>query len=494
MNLESIHYSGITSKLNWSIFKLEGNDVLSFLQGQSTNNINLVGENQAQLNCLINIKGKIDAYFIFIQKDGYYLVTPPEFEVDLLQRLEKFIIMEDVIITKINKPISVSIYERCEGIALNLFGADCFLHFEDAPDNQVQLFSYLELLGFPTLDKKALQETMITDTAFINEIVDFKKGCFLGQEIVAKIHQRRGASYFPVLLEGEKPLKDEFKVNNRKGGQYFKTIIFENKNYQLVTLYRDFRVQDKILDIENTKYKVHLFPFLKTKRDERAKELYYKAIDEFKNDNEERAKEILYQVIEIDSSFSDAYESLGVIYGRHEQFDKAVELMQELLKIEPNSVMAHTNLSLFYMKQGKIEEAEEEKSKATVATFHQLGEQAKTKREIEEQKKKEEAEIAKREGMFRQVLEIDEEDTLANYGLGDIALSRGNFEEATKYLEKVLKNDEKYSVAYLALGKAYQKLKNKDKAREIFSKGIEIAAAKGDFMPANQMQSLLNQL
>ena len=96
--------------------------------------------------------------------------------------------------------------------------------------------------------------------------------------------------------------------------------------------------------------------------------------------------------------------------------------------------------------------------------------------------------------MFKQVLEIDLEDTLANYGMGSIEVERKNWKEAQDYLEKVIQVDSLYSVAYLALGKAYQGLGLKDQARQTWQKGIEIAARKGDLMPANQMQLELSNL
>ena len=90
--------------------------------------------------------------------------------------------------------------------------------------------------------------------------------------------------------------------------------------------------------------------------------------------------------------------------------------------------------------------------------------------------------------MFKQVLEIDEEDTLANFGLGSILVEKKQWSLAVPFLEKVLQVDPHYSVAYLALGKAYKGIGEIDKACNIWKEGILVAAKKGDLMPANQMQ------
>jgi tetratricopeptide (TPR) repeat protein len=94
--------------------------------------------------------------------------------------------------------------------------------------------------------------------------------------------------------------------------------------------------------------------------------------------------------------------------------------------------------------------------------------------------------------MFIKVLEIDPDDTLANYGLGSIAVEKGEWESARSYLEKVLEHDPKYSVAYLALGKALKGLGLYEEAKSILTEGIKVSAGKGDLMPANQMQQELN--
>jgi tetratricopeptide (TPR) repeat protein len=54
--------------------------------------------------------------------------------------------------------------------------------------------------------------------------------------------------------------------------------------------------------------------------------------------------------------------------GRIERFEEAITWMDKLLSVNPQSVMAHTNKSLFLMKLGKIEEAEGWLQKAKAAS------------------------------------------------------------------------------------------------------------------------------
>jgi tetratricopeptide (TPR) repeat protein len=198
--------------------------------------------------------------------------------------------------------------------------------------------------------------------------------------------------------------------------------------------------------------------------------------------------------LSFDSSLADAYESLGVMLGREEKFQEAIEWMDKLLIVNPQSVMAHTNKSLYLMRLGKIEEAEAEKSLATVKSFAVFGQEAKVKKQLAEELKKKEEEVLRREKMFLQVLEIDEEDTIALYGMSDIFFQRKDFQSAINNLEKVIAVDPKYSTAYLLLGKAYEAKGDVEKARSVYQAGIVLASKRGDMMPANEMQSRLNQL
>ena len=213
-----------------------------------------------------------------------------------------------------------------------------------------------------------------------------------------------------------------------------------------------------------------------------------------KNQKDEDALLRLKEAIIYDPRFSDAYEMLGVILGRHEKYDEAIRYMDKLEEISPDSIMAHTNKSLFYMKQGKIELAEDEKAKATVKNFERLGRESKEKRNLEKEKADAEKQMKERESMFLEVLSIDESDAFANYGLGEINYKKGTLKEAKEYSLKTISLDEKYSNAYLLLGKIHFDLKELTEASKILEKGIEVATQKGEIASANQMQSILNSI
>ncbi|MEX0797995.1 MAG: tetratricopeptide repeat protein, partial [Bacteriovoracaceae bacterium] len=108
--------------------------------------------------------------------------------------------------------------------------------------------------------------------------------------------------------------------------------------------------------------------------------------------------------------------------------------------------------------------------------------------------KRQQDEIEKRESMFRQVLEIDPEDTLANYGLGEIEYLKENYAKSIAHLQTAISSQKNYSVAWLQLAKSFIALRREEEAKATLQEGIAIAGKNGDLMPANEMQRLLSEL
>lgn len=508
-DLSSIRFNSTQIELSdWSLIEVTGTDRETFFQGQVTNDLSAIGILEAQVTARLNRTGKLQSFFIIAKLEEKLLILcQNELVENIIQDFSKFIIMDDVELKKLDEKVFIHFNPFLTGddsylFKVNFFGINAAvstavksnLPFTDVKELEVIRF----LNGFPLWNKDINDSQFINDT-FLNEIgISYKKGCFLGQETVAKIENNRGAAYFPVLLQlskDENVSQAEFFIEDKKAGK----INYQEDQYLQANLFRDFRIEGKKLSItiENKMLDVtvHYLPFYKNQnRIDVASELYHLGVDEFQKNNIEMAMEYMKRAIDFNPEYSDAFESIGVILGRKEQYQEAIDWMDKLLLVKPSSVLAHTNKSLFLMKMGKIEEAEAEKGLATVKSFSMYGEEAKLKKAIEAEKKKKEEDIFRREKMFQQVLEIDEDDTVALFGMGDVAFYRENFKEAVNYLEKVVSLDEKYSAAYLLLGKSLEASGNLERAMQVYKKGIDVASKRGDMMPANDMQSRLNQL
>lgn len=102
---------------------------------------------------------------------------------------------------------------------------------------------------------------------------------------------------------------------------------------------------------------------------EDALEIFARAQETNQGEAYDQAIELLRQALKENPKNEDAYESLGVILAKQGKITDAIKVMHQLEMINPNSIMAQTNLSIFYMKLGDKETAEEHKAKGTILQF-----------------------------------------------------------------------------------------------------------------------------
>jgi Flp pilus assembly protein TadD len=219
--------------------------------------------------------------------------------------------------------------------------------------------------------------------------------------------------------------------------------------------------------------------------------LHDRAIRSFSKHQDEQATALLEEALRLDPTYRDAYEALGVILGRSERYHEAIDLFKRLEEIAPNEPMVHTNLSLFYMRLGDKDAAEKEKTKATVKQFGKFADEAAAKRQADEERQVRMAEARRKQTMFLEVLEIDPEDPIALFGLGNVHLTLEAPAEAAPYLEKALSAQRDNSPVYLTYGKVLEQLGRREEAIEIYRQGMAVASKKGDLMPLKEMEHRL---
>jgi folate-binding protein YgfZ len=491
-----------------SSFILTGDDAEKFLQTQSTFDVLGLKDNEFHLISFLDPQGRVETYgWLTKANKVFHFFVPTPLVVRSLDRLNKFLVSEDVTISgpeekkiyfALGPDLNVSEFTEWRGIIFDEKASLSFSRKNEVPlVQESDVEKWRALTGWPSFDGSDFSNEIINNLRLFDLSVSQSKGCYPGQETVSKIHTRRGAAYAPVLLESDVPVPSgELTKFEKKIGTSSGTHEWNGKFYSAVSLLRDFRVEKMKINFtiggKEFEALVRYYPLLSGNNRDKALEIFYSASDDFKVSHLLEAEEKFRLAIKLDPSFGDAYEALGVMLGRQERFQEAIDIMKKLAEVDSSSVLAHTNMSLYLMKMGRIEEAEEQKSLATVKSFQSFGREAQDKEQKKILEEKKRAEWAQRESMFIQVLDIDPEDTLANYGLGSIAVEKGEWEKARAHLERVLAADPKYSVAYLALGKALKGLGQLEKAQTIWREGIKVAAAKGDLMPANQMQQELS--
>ena len=212
-----------------TLIKVYGGDATSFLQGQLTNDIRLIDESHSQLSAYCNPKGRILTVFRILMQGEHYLLQLPIPLLDvILSRLRMYVLRADVKLVSVDEdlqrigiagPDAAAIIDRQLGIvptALTACVAQGDLTVMRLPGIQprfeiittlatakrlwdelghdcrpvgTSVWAWLDIMtGLPNVYRE-------TSEAFIPQMVNleilggvsFGKGCYTGQEIVARM-------------------------------------------------------------------------------------------------------------------------------------------------------------------------------------------------------------------------------------------------------------------------------------------------------------------
>lgn len=229
-----------------------------------------------------------------------------------------------------------------------------------------------------------------------------------------------------------------------------------------------------------------------------ASRLYHEAVTLSQSKNFEQSITKLEAAIQLNPNFPDALEVLGILYSKANRLDNAIDMMKRLTRVAPNHVMAHTNLSRFYVQKGMILEAEQEQAEARRLSWKaELKEQklaGAVSKSPEEEAREQIKDIETRIERYKKVIEFDPKDVLGYFSLGSTYLDAKRLEEAQAAFEKAIQTDPQHSPSYFSLGLALESLGRKKEAVQVYHKGIPVAESKGDMIPLKKMQARLDML
>ena len=292
--------------------------------------------------------------------------------------------MDEVELNLSSEPVGIS-FEREQLIqnnfVFNFLGHPCAILVGDNSDlPKLDLTKLVKDFGLPDYARIKESNLLINQTVLVDESVSDTKGCYVGQETVKKIEANRGAGKKDLLLEISTEISLSQDSEIRINDDTYKVIdnwLSDSTTYLVIESKRGLRVNNKLLDVtvngKSCKAKVKTFPIEKGNIKNLARTFFEESISLFTQDNDEEALRLISTAAKINPFDPEIIEAYGALEGRLGNHLKAIELMDHLEKIDPNSVMAHTNKSLYFMKIGEIEKAEDEKSKATVKSFQKHG-------------------------------------------------------------------------------------------------------------------------
>ena len=226
-----VHSGNIICDLShYGLIAAYGDDAETFLQGQFTNDISHVDLTHSQLSSFCSPKGRMLANFrVFKRDETWYLSLPYELLEATLSRLRMFVMRSKVTLEDADdalvrfglngpqaagqlKAITGSIPEEIDAVTqrkdttiIRVAGIEPRFEIYGLLDGMTQLWQSLDVDAAPVganiwelLNIQAGIPVIVAQTteAFVPQManmelingVDFKKGCYTGQEIVARMH------------------------------------------------------------------------------------------------------------------------------------------------------------------------------------------------------------------------------------------------------------------------------------------------------------------
>ena len=181
-----------------SLLKVSGSDAESFLQAQLSNNINEIDSSSIQLNAYCQHQGKMLALFWVMRSNDDFLLS---FPLDLLEviksRLQMFVIMSDVTIDDVSDDyLQIGVIDESHSSSYTINDKLSLIIANPSELSKFKVASN-DFWDKACIDSSLPEIYLLTSEKFvpqllnldINEIgVNFSKGCFPGQEVVARLH------------------------------------------------------------------------------------------------------------------------------------------------------------------------------------------------------------------------------------------------------------------------------------------------------------------
>ena len=256
---------------HFSTVVVAGGDAAEVMQGQFTNDVNKVDQEHSQISAFCNNKGRMLANFrLFQSQQNYFLSIRSDLVKDSIEHLQKYVLRAQVAIQDISEQLihigisgnnaekllsqsidkldtSVdSVSQNDDYIAIRVAGEvpryEIFCSLENAKalweslsdKTSVTNSTYWDYLnirtGLPFIDSDTREEFVpqMANMELING-VSFEKGCYTGQEIVARTHylgkQKRRTYRIKIISDTPPKAGDQLATDTSTENQYTGTLI-----------------------------------------------------------------------------------------------------------------------------------------------------------------------------------------------------------------------------------------------------------------------------
>lgn len=216
---------------HFTVIAINGANATTFLQGQLTCDVHKITETHGSLGACCDPKGRIIAnFYIFRQKENYYFLLPKSMISFTLNHLKKYAVFSKVKLaviddftTTIKPPVEIEISEIKENTwrALNIEVGLAWIYPQTTMSLIPQMIN-LQIWG----------------------ALSFTKGCYIGQEIIARTHylgKLKRHLYRADVISQSLPTPGDKLKNQKKQdvGMIIEVALKKHKEYKLLAVILD---------------------------------------------------------------------------------------------------------------------------------------------------------------------------------------------------------------------------------------------------------------
>ena len=240
------------------LIAIEGPDTKDFLQNIISNDVNKVSESSSIFSGIFTPQGKyLYEFFIIKNNEGYFLDCDSTFKEELIKHLLKYKLRSKIDIKDLSSSyvIGVTSEEKFKEIQNEVGSKEKTILYRESPfflDTRstklgARILSNLEKLhltikklslkivdksnylktahaeGIPIRGIKNLQDNLFSLESNFEELnaIDFKKGCYVGQENTArmKLKNKVRRKLVPIVTKNNLKISDEIKFKDRVVGK-----------------------------------------------------------------------------------------------------------------------------------------------------------------------------------------------------------------------------------------------------------------------------------
>ncbi len=226
---------------NRALIRLTGKDSESFLQSQLSNDVNKLDNSSIQLSAYCQHQGKIVVLFWLLRsKDDFLLSFPLDLIETVKNRLQMFILVSDVKIEDVTEKylqLGLINENKADAYVLN---DQLSLMLVDSQSAEKFTFASRQYWDKACIDNLIPEVNSITTEKFVPQMLNldideiglsFTKGCYPGQEVVARLHYLGKAKRRLFVFKSVSEIKigDDLFCPSSKSARACGSVVFQVK-------------------------------------------------------------------------------------------------------------------------------------------------------------------------------------------------------------------------------------------------------------------------